>query len=39
MVENFDLFDFGLEPAEVAAIDALESGKRVGSHPATMKNV
>ncbi|MBI4898879.1 MAG: aldo/keto reductase [Actinobacteria bacterium] len=39
MVENFDLFDFGLEPAEVAVIDALDCGKRVGSHPATMNNV
>lgn len=39
MVENFDLFDFGLEPREVATIDALESGRRVGSHPATMNNV
>jgi 2,5-diketo-D-gluconate reductase A len=39
LVENFELFDFGLEPSEVAAIDALDSGKRVGSHPATMNNV
>jgi 2,5-diketo-D-gluconate reductase A len=39
MVENFDLFDFELEPAEVAVLDGLEAGKRVGPNPATMNNV
>ncbi len=39
MLENFELFDFTLEPVEVAVIDALDSGKRIGSHPATMNNV
>jgi diketogulonate reductase-like aldo/keto reductase len=38
MVENFALFDFALEPGEVAVLDALESGKRVGPDPATMNN-
>lgn len=38
MVENFALFDFALEPAEVAVLDALESGKRIGPDPATMNN-
>lgn len=35
MVENFDVFDFVLTDAEVAAITALERGGdgRVGSHP------
>jgi diketogulonate reductase-like aldo/keto reductase len=38
MVENFALFDFALDPAEVAVLDALEAGKRVGPDPATMNN-
>ena len=38
MVENFDLFDFALEPAEISVLDALEAGKRVGPNPATMNN-
>ncbi len=35
MVENFELFDFALTPEEVAVIDALESGHRIGPDPAT----
>ena len=33
IAENFDVFDFELTRAEVAAIDALDSGMRVGGHP------
>jgi 2,5-diketo-D-gluconate reductase A len=35
--ENFDLFDFQLEPADVIAIDALDRGEagRRGAHPDT----
>jgi 2,5-diketo-D-gluconate reductase A len=35
--ENFDLFDFELEPADVARIDALDRGEagRTGPHPDT----
>jgi 2,5-diketo-D-gluconate reductase A len=33
MAENFDVFGFELTPDEVAAIDALDQGKRVGTHP------
>ncbi|MBB5633681.1 2,5-diketo-D-gluconate reductase A [Cryobacterium mesophilum] len=38
MVENFDVFDFELTDAEVAAITALEGhgAGRVGSHPDTV---
>lgn len=38
MVENFDVFDFALTDAEMAAITALERGGegRVGSHPDTV---
>jgi len=32
---NIDLFGFELTPEEVAAIDALDSGARLGSDPAT----
>jgi 2,5-diketo-D-gluconate reductase A len=39
MVENFALFDFALDPDEVAVLDALETGKRVGPDPATMNNI
>jgi len=39
MVENFALFDFALDPAEVAVLDALETGKRVGPNPATNNNI
>jgi 2,5-diketo-D-gluconate reductase A len=33
MEENFDVFGFELTDAEVAAIDALDRGQRVGSNP------
>jgi 2,5-diketo-D-gluconate reductase A len=33
MVENFNVFDFGLTEAEQASVTALERGGRVGSHP------
>ena len=33
MAENFDVFGFELSPDEMAAIDALDHGKRVGSDP------
>jgi diketogulonate reductase-like aldo/keto reductase len=39
MVENFDLFDFSLTADEIAAVDALEVGGRVGPDPATMNNL
>jgi len=35
MAENFDVFGFELTDAEVAAIDALDRGQRVGSDPDT----
>ncbi|GAA4267613.1 aldo/keto reductase [Frondihabitans peucedani] len=33
IAENLDVFGFDLTPDETAAIDALDSGERVGSHP------
>lgn len=33
MVENMDVFDFELTPAEMAAVTALERGGRVSAHP------
>lgn len=39
MVENFALFDFALTATEVAAIDSLEAGHRVGPNPATNNNI
>jgi 2,5-diketo-D-gluconate reductase A len=39
MVENFALFDFALAPDEIATLDALEAGKRVGPDPATSNNI
>lgn len=39
MVENFALFDFALTPDEIATLDALEAGKRVGPDPATNNNI
>ncbi len=33
IAENFDVFDFELSPAELAAIDALDSGNRNGPDP------
>jgi 2,5-diketo-D-gluconate reductase A len=35
MVENFELFDFALTATEVAVLDALEAGHRIGPDPAT----
>lgn len=35
MAENFDVFGFELTPAEMAAIDGLDQGKRVGADPDT----
>ncbi len=32
---NFDVFDFHLSPAEMAAIDALDAGERTGPDPET----
>jgi 2,5-diketo-D-gluconate reductase A len=32
--ENIDLFDFSLDPSELTAVDALESGLRSGGDPA-----
>jgi 2,5-diketo-D-gluconate reductase A len=34
IVENFDIFDFELSAAELAAIDALDAGVRGGPEPA-----
>ncbi len=33
MRENFDVLGFELSPGEMAAIDALDAGNRVGGHP------
>ena len=33
IAQNFDVFGFELSADEIAAIDSLDSGKRVGSHP------
>jgi 2,5-diketo-D-gluconate reductase A len=35
IAENFDVFDFELTSDQVAAIDALDAGNRVGSNPDT----
>jgi 2,5-diketo-D-gluconate reductase A len=35
IAENFDVFDFALSGDEIAAIDALETGKRQGIDPAS----
>lgn len=35
IVENFDVFGFELTDAEIAAIDALDRGQRVGADPET----
>jgi len=37
MAENFDVFGFELSEAEVAAIDALDRGQRVGGDPDTAR--
>ena len=36
IAENFDVFDFELSDADVAAISALHTGARLGSHPDEM---
>lgn len=33
IAENLDVFSFELSPDETRAIDSLDSGERVGSHP------
>jgi 2,5-diketo-D-gluconate reductase A len=33
IVENFDVFDFSLTPQDVAAINGLETGDRIGPNP------
>ena len=33
IAQNFDVFDFELSPAEIAAIDGLDTGKRGGPEP------
>ena len=35
MEENFDVFGFELSADEIAAIDAIDRGQRVGSDPET----
>ena len=35
MAENFDVFGFELSADELAAIDGLDQGKRVGADPDT----
>lgn len=35
VAENADVYDFALSPAEMDAIDALDRGGRIGSHPDT----
>jgi 2,5-diketo-D-gluconate reductase A len=35
IAENIDVFDFTLTPGEIAEIDALDSGRRLGLDPAT----
>ena len=35
IAQNFDVFGFELTPDEVAAIDAIDRGQRVGSDPDT----
>ncbi len=35
IVENFDIFDFSLSDDEMAAIDALDAGQRIGPDPDT----
>ncbi|KPI30299.1 2,5-didehydrogluconate reductase [Actinobacteria bacterium OK074] len=37
IAENFDVFDFGLTPDEVAAVDALDTGVRGGPDPDTIQ--
>jgi 2,5-diketo-D-gluconate reductase A len=35
IVENFDVFEFELQPAEMQAIEALDAGRRIGPDPET----
>ena len=39
--EDFQIFDFGLEPEDVAAISALDRGEagRTGPHPDTFAHI
>ncbi|WP_213813680.1 aldo/keto reductase [Glaciihabitans sp. dw_435] len=37
IAQNFDIFDFELTADQMASIDALDSGKRVGGHPDEVK--
>jgi len=39
IAENADVYDFELSPAEVGAIDALDTGTRVGPDPATYTTI
>lgn len=36
IAQNLDVFDFTLTPAQMAALDDLDSGERMGLDPATM---
>jgi diketogulonate reductase-like aldo/keto reductase len=36
IVENFDVFDFDLTAAQLAAVDALDTGTRGGPNPDTI---
>ncbi len=36
IAENIDLFDFALMPDDLSAIDALDTGKRIGPDPETL---
>jgi diketogulonate reductase-like aldo/keto reductase len=33
IISNADIFDFELEPEDMAKVDALDKGKRIGGHP------
>jgi 2,5-diketo-D-gluconate reductase A len=37
IAENFDVFDFALADDELASINALDTGKRAGPDPQTLK--
>ena len=36
IISNADIFDFELEPEDMAKIDALDNGRRIGGHPDTI---
>ena len=36
IAENIAIFDFALAPAEIAAIDTLDTGVRAGADPETV---